>query len=104
LLHNLGRVGSFGLALPLMIYGLVLAGRDRRMVRRNGLLLLFVIVYSVMHLLTWAMVRYRLPVDAVLMPVVGWALVDLVQWLRSVFSVDQQKKSESRVELTGISR
>jgi len=35
------------------------------------------LVYSVMHLLTWALIRYRLPVDAMLVIFGGYALVDL---------------------------
>jgi hypothetical protein len=77
LLHNLGRTGSFGLLLPFLLYGLFLALRDPSFRTRNSLLLLFAIVYIPLHLLTWAMVRYRLPVDAALMPLAAWALVDL---------------------------
>lgn len=33
-----------------------------------GLLYLFIAFYTLLHVLTWAMVRYRLPVDAVLLP------------------------------------
>lgn len=77
LLHNLGRIGSFGLLLPFILYGLYLASRDRRLVRQNSLLLLFAAFYTLLHLLTWAMVRYRLPVDAVLMPLAALALLDL---------------------------
>jgi hypothetical protein len=78
LLHNLGRTGSFGLLLPFVLYGLFLALRDPLFRVRNGLLLLFALVYIPLHLLTWAMVRYRLPVDAAMMPLAAWALVDLV--------------------------
>jgi hypothetical protein len=77
LLHNLGRTGSFGLLLPLLLYGLVLSFRSPRFWAKNGLLLLFAGVYIPLHLLTWAMVRYRLPVDAAWMPVAAWAVVDL---------------------------
>jgi hypothetical protein len=79
LLHNLGRTGSFGLLLPFLLYGLVLAFRSPRFWAENGLLLLFAVVYIPLHLLTWAMVRYRLPVDAALMPVAAWAVVELGQ-------------------------
>jgi len=88
LLHNLGRVGSFGLFLPFMLYGLWLAIRQVRplrtwadWVRFSGtplaLILLFMIFYPLLHILTWAMPRYRLPVDAVAMPFVALALADL---------------------------
>jgi uncharacterized protein (DUF983 family) len=39
---------------------------------------MFVIVYTGIHLLTWTLVRYRLPVDAVLVIFAGLALVDIL--------------------------
>ena len=76
LLHNLGRVGSFGLVLPFMVCGVILAIRDGRVFRENVLLFLFVVFYSLLHIMTWAMVRYRLPVDAVMMPFAAWGLAE----------------------------
>jgi 4-amino-4-deoxy-L-arabinose transferase-like glycosyltransferase len=80
LLHNVGRVGSFGLFLPFMVYGLVLALRRPGFLGQNAVLFLFAAFYTVLHVLTWAMVRYRLPVDAVMIPFAGLAIVDL--WAR----------------------
>jgi hypothetical protein len=77
LLHNLGRSGSFGLLLPFMIYGLYLVIRNSQLAADNSLLLLFAGFYSLLHILTWAMVRYRLPVDGVLIPFAALALLDL---------------------------
>ena len=77
LLHNAGRVLSFGLYLPLMLYGGYLALRRRLLVAGAWLVPLFMISYTVLHLLTWAMVRYRLPVDAAAMPFVSLALGEL---------------------------
>lgn len=69
LLYNVGRVASFTLFLPFMIYGIVLAVRRRSSIvlRRSSVSLLFLFMgfYSLLHVLTWAMTRYRLPVDAV---------------------------------------
>jgi hypothetical protein len=79
LLHNVGRTASFGLLLPLLLYGLVLAVRRPGFLKRNALLFLFAGFYTLLHLLTWAMVRYRLPVDAALLPLAALALVDLLQ-------------------------
>jgi hypothetical protein len=79
LLHNVGRTGSFGLLLPFLLYGLFLALRDPGFRVRNALLFLFAAIYIPLHLLTWAMVRYRLPVDAALTPLAAWAVVDLGQ-------------------------
>jgi hypothetical protein len=105
LLHNAGRVGSYGLFLPCMVYGLIVAcagsstaiWREARysvlgssFIRRNGLLFLFILVYTMMHVLTWAMVRYRLPIDAVMLPLAGLSLVELAKRLQSAFSTDRR--------------
>jgi hypothetical protein len=36
-----------------------------------GLLMLFSLVYSAIHILSWSLIRYRLPVDAVLLVFAG---------------------------------
>ena len=90
LLHNLGRVGSFALFLPFMVYGIWLSlraagpGRTRAgwvefSTTPLALVLLFVTFYSLLHILTWAMPRYRLPVDAVALSFAALAVYDLVQ-------------------------
>lgn len=83
MVSNVTRVGSFGLLLPFMVYGVFLA------LRRNWswallqhpifLLLLFALLYTGIHLLSWALIRYRLPVDAVLLIFAGYGLYDLAQ-------------------------
>jgi hypothetical protein len=90
LLHNLGRAGSFGLLLPFMLYGLWLAFKcaglsatrqacARLSITPLALALLFIVFYSLLHILTWAMPRYRLPVDAVALPFAALAFVHLVR-------------------------
>jgi 4-amino-4-deoxy-L-arabinose transferase-like glycosyltransferase len=140
LTSNISRVSSFGLFLPFMIYGLLLAlfnghhNRDRHgrlsvasasspliagpqfanplstdpSDRREPvlsaaqdlpteaspptfhpsnasnpifLLILFASLYTLIHLLSWALIRYRLPVDAVLLIFAALALVDIGQRL-----------------------
>jgi hypothetical protein len=96
LIHNLGRTGSFGLFLPFMVGGVWLALRGAGLDRRRhswlrfsttplALALLFMAFYSLLHILTWAMPRYRLPVDAVALPFAALALVELarlvLRWL-----------------------
>ena len=72
LLSNISRVGSFGLFLPFMLYGLwrVLGYRyaDWRawLASPFTLIYLFILVYTGIHVLTWTLVRYRLPIDAFL--------------------------------------
>lgn len=82
-LSNLTRVFSYGLALPFILAGIVLwAGdlRKRRLKLDGGLLLLiFGLVYSAIHLLSWAGIRYRLPVDAVSMIFAARGLYSLGQ-------------------------
>lgn len=79
---NIVRVLSFGVALPFMLLGtgLWLRAGQRGAPRRNpslanGLLLLsFAVVYTLIHLLSWSLIRYRLPVDAVLLVFAGYGL------------------------------
>jgi hypothetical protein len=83
LISNISRVASFGLLWPFMLYGLYrsIAGQKQSLKDRLAspicLLVLFVTIYSLIHLLSWSLVRYRLPVDAVLVVFAGLAVVDL---------------------------
>ncbi len=107
LLFNLGRVLSIGLFLPFMLYGLYLSLRPSQFLVNHSpipqfpinhspltinhspltinhflLLYLFILVYSLLHIFTWAMSRYRLPVDAVLLLFAALAVVDLAnRWM-----------------------
>jgi hypothetical protein len=83
-LSNISRMGSFGVFLPFMLYGLFLAVRKSSGFRNllyspQGLLLLFALVYAGVHILTWTLIRYRLPVDAVLIPFAGYAVLDVAE-------------------------
>lgn len=75
-LSNIARVGSFGLALPFVLAGILLSLRDRSIIdtRVIGLLLVCWIGYAAVHILSWSLVRYRLPLDAVLLLFAGYAL------------------------------
>jgi len=80
LLSNVARVLSFGLLLPFIGYGLILSlARGRQMWQQEGITAamkmslspqflcgLFLCIYTLIHLASWANVRYRLPVDAFL--------------------------------------
>jgi hypothetical protein len=87
-LSNLARVGSFGLFLPFMLYGLWTAGRHAWLAENHYqraaicLLLLFMAIYTAIHLLTWALIRYRLPVDAILLIFAAVGLVQIAEKLR----------------------
>lgn len=92
LINNLGRVLSIGVLLPFMIYGVWLAVRNPVSSPGHTLLhaedvaflVLFMAFYALLHILTWAMSRYRLPVDAVALPFAALALLDLAQRVRLV--------------------
>lgn len=89
LISNVARAGGFGLLLPFILYGLVRSFIPRPPVERfslrstSNLLLLFILFYTAIHLLSWALVRYRLPVDAVFVIYAGLAFADLSTWLGS---------------------
>ena len=84
-ISNIARVTSLGLLWPFMLYGLVLSLRYLRDLTGTVitspimLLYLFVFFYVIIHLLSWALVRYRLPVDAIMLVFAGLATVDLYQ-------------------------
>ncbi|MCX6044215.1 MAG: glycosyltransferase family 39 protein [Chloroflexi bacterium] len=88
MISNLARVGSFGLYLPFMLLGLGLSIRrywrsDDPQQRADLILLyLFMFVYTAIHLLSWALIRYRLPVDLFLILFAALGLVDLVNRYR----------------------
>lgn len=87
LLSNLSRVASFGLLWPLMLYGLVQTGwtyvrQHPEQMASVVLLALFALGYTGLHLLSWALIRYRLPVDAILLVFAGYGLVDGIERVR----------------------
>jgi 4-amino-4-deoxy-L-arabinose transferase-like glycosyltransferase len=88
LISNISRVFSFGITWPFMLYGLLRAPfynySRYRFTMRSPLFLMisFVVIYTLIHLLSWALIRYRLPVDAVLLVFASLAIVDLLQMVR----------------------
>ena len=82
---NINRVFSFAIYLPFLFYGLYrtivncqLSIDNRKSVT---LLLLFGTVYPAIHLLSWSLIRYRVPVDAVLMPFAALGLLTTAERL-----------------------
>lgn len=78
-ISNFSRVFSFGILLPFMIFGVYRSISDKTLYKYSiaspiTLLILFIIIYSGIHILTWALIRYRLPVDAILLIFAGLAL------------------------------
>jgi len=96
-LSNVVRVMSLGIALPFMLAGIVVwklrifRQQTGSILRRvwdmlgepGGLLLLFITVYVCAHLFSWAGIRYRLPVDAVMLVFASVALFALFEKIRS---------------------
>jgi hypothetical protein len=61
------------------------------------LLYLFLIVYSAIHVFSWAQIRYRLPVDAVLVIFAALAITDL---LKKMVPLVRQRKIKEREAIT----
>jgi len=81
-ISNLSRVLSFGILWPFMLYGLILS-MFGKISAKMWLLYLFMLVYTGIHLLSWALIRYRLPVDAVLLVFAASAILDIFSRLRN---------------------
>jgi len=90
LMSNLLRLSSFGLLWPFMLFGFVV---NLRRVWSSEILILylFVITYTVIHLLSWTLIRYRLPVDAILVPFAATILLTLYARLVQSFTAFQTK-------------
>jgi hypothetical protein len=89
-ISNISRVFSFGILLPFMLVGFFYYLR-RSLFNETLILYLFVITYTGIHLLTWALIRYRLPVDAVLLIFSAAAMVKLVAMLSRQFGKPQDR-------------
>jgi 4-amino-4-deoxy-L-arabinose transferase-like glycosyltransferase len=91
-ISNLSRISSFGILFPFMLFGLLfpkikigLSADERILIhpsRSIVLLYLFIAVYTAIHLLTWAQIRYRLPVDAILIPFSAFAFSNIGELIR----------------------
>jgi hypothetical protein len=88
LISNISRVGSFGICLPFMLYGLWVSLKLVRFPERDEqreaiiLLYLFILIYTGIHLVSWALIRYRLPVDAILLLFAALGLERLFRFFR----------------------
>lgn len=87
LISNISRVAGFGLFLPFMLYGLGRSFFRRPPAPRLSLdspavlVYFFIAFYILIHLLSWALIRYRLPVDALLLVFAGLAFAGLAGWV-----------------------
>ncbi len=90
LISNLARRGSFTITLPFMVLGLFQALKRRPSLSSPlVLMLLLALGYTGVHVLIWTLIRYRLPVDGVMVIFAAYALVNLVGWPRIAALVSQ---------------
>lgn len=100
LISNVSRVLSFAIALPFMLLGVYQALSRIRITKSDflespvSLLLLFALVYCGIHILTWSLVRYRLPVDALFLSFAGLALYNLINPLINKRSSNESANPE----------
>jgi len=89
LISNISRVASFGIFLPFMLWGLVLDIANRKqdfwieLASPSSFIILFGVVYAGIHILTWTLIRYRLPIDAVLILYAAIAIENFyTRWIK----------------------
>lgn len=75
---NLGRVLSTGILVPFMLVGLALSIPRWKLVLP---LYLFLVVHLSVYLISWVMIRYRIPADTVLLIFAGLALSRIARTL-----------------------
>ena len=76
LLANSLRVISFGISLPFMLYGLWTTRARWRILMP---IYLFVLMHVGVYSVTWTMIRYRIPLDAVLISFAGVGLLSMLE-------------------------
>jgi 4-amino-4-deoxy-L-arabinose transferase-like glycosyltransferase len=76
--ESLLRVLSFGMLWPFAVLGLL---RSRGRWRELAPLLLYMLALTAVYSVTWTMIRYRVPVDAVLIPFGALGVVSSWTWL-----------------------
>ncbi|HEX9077702.1 MAG TPA: glycosyltransferase family 39 protein, partial [Anaerolineae bacterium] len=76
LISNVGRILSFPLYLPFMLYGLY---HSRQRWKECAPLYLYVLFEAIFCLVSWAAPRYRLPSDALMMVFAGFGVVSLAR-------------------------
>ena len=82
-LANLLRVVSFGIMWPFAVAGLWL---QRKSLSLFFPLILFMIIHTGIYSISWTMIRYRIPLDAVLIPFAAYAIHSILsrwEWFRN---------------------
>jgi 4-amino-4-deoxy-L-arabinose transferase-like glycosyltransferase len=80
LVPNLLRVSSFGLMLPFLLIGLVSV---RHRFRDFTLVFLFMVMHTLVYAVSWTMIRYRIPLDAVCIPFAAAGVLLVVDYVRA---------------------
>jgi hypothetical protein len=84
-ISNISRVCSFGIFLPFMLYGLLISYSRLRKPGFPGqrakilIVFIFIAVYASIHFLSWTLIRYRLPIDALLVIFAALAIESLTR-------------------------
>jgi hypothetical protein len=76
--NNLIRTLSTGLYLPLFLLGIWFSRHD---FHRYILFYLFAVIFSLIHIFSWAGIRYRLPIDAVFMPFAALSVAHIAKYI-----------------------
>jgi len=90
-ISNISRVFSFGIAWPFMLIGMIYAPFSRFLQKKLKpeaplmLLYVFIVIYTTIHILTWTLIRYRLPVDAILVIFAALTIVHITQFIQNKF-------------------
>lgn len=99
LLSNISRVCSFGIFLPFMLWGLIVSIKHFRSPsyarQRSQLFIiyLFFVVYTFIHLLSWTLIRYRLPIDGFLVIFAALGIDDVI-WRLPFLKASNATKQE----------
>jgi len=78
-LANLLRVTSFGIMWPFAVAGIWLS---RAHWRKLLPLYLFMVIHTSIYAVSWTMIRYRLPLDAILIIFAAFTIVDILEKYR----------------------
>jgi hypothetical protein len=91
LISNISRVLSFGIFWPFMLAGMIYAPFSKHLRQKPRLeasltlIYLFIVIYTSIHVLTWTLIRYRLPIDAITIIFAALIFVHIFDFLRTKF-------------------
>jgi 4-amino-4-deoxy-L-arabinose transferase-like glycosyltransferase len=97
-ISNLARVLSFGILLPFMVYGFILSLRNWR---RFSLLYLFIAVHVSVHLASWVLIRYRLPIEPLLIVFAAAGILDIRNRITAYVTQASRRRRMPTINATG---